>query len=107
MQINRQDSTLKISGVQALGTANAIWFQEQVGALLAADLSAIEFDLSAIEGMDSGGLAALLALREAAEKHGGGAIALRLLHPRHPVQQMLELTRIHHLFEIVPFHGAA
>jgi anti-sigma B factor antagonist len=70
-------------------------------AALGRDVKAIEIDFSQTRTVDSCGLSALVSLQKAAEESQPGGIALRLLNPCPPVQQMLELTRLHYLFEIV------
>jgi anti-sigma B factor antagonist len=58
----------------------------------------IEIDLSETRFIDSCGLGALVALHKTACGHKG---VVRLLNPLPPVQQILELTRMHRIFEIV------
>jgi len=48
--------------------------------------------------VDSCGLGALVALHKTAAARGG---VLRLINPTPPVQQILELTRMHRIFEII------
>jgi anti-sigma B factor antagonist len=48
--------------------------------------------------VDSCGLGALVALHKTAAAHGG---VLRLINPTPPVQQILELTRMHRIFEVI------
>jgi anti-sigma B factor antagonist len=48
--------------------------------------------------LDSCGLGALISLHKTACTRNG---AVRLLNPTPPVQQILELTRLHRVFEIV------
>jgi anti-sigma B factor antagonist len=69
-------------------------------------LEAIELDLSETTFVDSFGLGALVTLyKTARERSLNGGPVVRVLHPRPPVQQVFELTRMHHIFEIVLRNG--
>ena len=53
--------------------------------------------------MDGAGLGALVSLYETAKEHRKReGFAIRLTNPTPTVQQMIELARLHHLFEIRP-----
>jgi len=65
---------------------------------LADRLKNIDIDLSQTMFLDSCGLGALISLHKTACTRSG---AVRLLNPTPPVQQILELTRLHRIFEIV------
>ena len=103
MEIQRQNGTLSVRGLRELTTANARNFRNAVGAALAPELESIEIELSQTGLVDSGGVGALLSVYHTANgmNHNGG-VALRLLNPQPPVRQLFELTRMHHVFEIVP-----
>jgi anti-sigma B factor antagonist len=59
-------------------------------------------DLSETTFVDSFGLGMIASLyKSASDLNTNGPPAIRLLHPQPPVQQLFELTRMHHLFEIV------
>ncbi len=64
---------------------------EQVSASLVVDVSAVDF-------IDSSGLAALVRMREVARSHPGGG--LTLTGPGEAVRELLELTRLDRIFEI-------
>ena len=100
MNIQLQETTLKISGVKELGAANSNAFREQVRAALPTTLHAIEIDLSETSFIDSCGLGALISLYKTANSLNGG-VSVRLLNPSRRVQQLFELTRLHRIFEIV------
>jgi len=102
MEIQRQNGTLRIAGLSELTFANARDFRKAVAPKLDSELSEIEVDLSQTEFVDGGGLGALLSIYRAAnEKNPGKVVALRLLYPQPTVLQMLELTQLRHLFEVV------
>jgi len=81
-----------------LSAANANAFRDQVRGSLADKLKNIDIDLSQTMFLDSCGLGALISLHKTACTRSG---AVRLLNPTPPVQQILELTRLHRVFEIV------
>ena len=57
----------------------------------------VRIDLTPTRTLDSTGLAALLTVQETLGKAGG---RVRLLNPAPPIMQLLELTRMHRLFEM-------
>jgi anti-anti-sigma factor len=103
MKLDRQNGTLTVHGIRELSAANARSFREAVCAAFSPGLRVVEIDLSQMSFVDGGGLGALASLYVAASGPGGGEIqVIRLLHPQPPVQQLLELARMHQVFEIVP-----
>jgi anti-sigma B factor antagonist len=107
MNIERQNGSLNITGLRELCAANARSFRKEVSAAFYPELKTIQIDLSQAGFVDSSGLGALVSLYKAANQgnHHGG-VTVRLLHPPSPVQQVFELTRAHHLFEIVLRNGS-
>jgi anti-anti-sigma factor len=106
MDISRQDGTLSVKGLRELSSANAHSFHSTVATALSHDLKAIEIDLSQTHAVDGAGLGALVSLYETAKGHTNRAgFAIRLTNPTPPVQQLIELARLHHLFEITPPDG--
>jgi anti-anti-sigma factor len=102
MEIQRQNGKLNIAKLDEITFANARDFRKAIAPHLDSELKEIEVDLSDTEFVDGGGLGALLSLyRTANEKTPGRIVSLRLLHPQPPVLQMLELTQMKHLFEVV------
>lgn len=97
MKIQNDGDTLRISEVTELGAATANQFRDQARAALEETHRQIDIDLSQTTFIDSCGLGALIALHKTACGRKG---AVRLLHPQPPVQQILELTRMHHIFQI-------
>jgi anti-sigma B factor antagonist len=98
MKIQIQGETLRISGVRELGASNSSEFRDQARAALTEDQKHIEIDLSETTFLDSCGLGTLIALHKTTGSRNG---IVRLLNPTPGVQQILELTRMHRLFEIV------
>ncbi len=96
MQI--QGNTLLIAEIKELGAANANGFRDWVRSSLTDGQKNIDVDLAHTTFIDSCGLGALIALHKTACAREG---TVRLLHPQPQVQQILELTRMHRIFEIV------
>lgn len=103
MNLNQQNGTLSVTGLSELNAANARAFRSTLAQAMSHDLHAIEIDLSQTQSVDGVGLGALVALYETAKEHRKReGFAMRLTNPTSTVQQMLELARLHHLFEITP-----
>lgn len=99
MKIKNEGQTLSISEIPELTAVNSGHFREEVNAVLPDSPALIEIDLSKTRFMDSSGLGALFALYRAAGEASG--TTLRLLNPTPEIQQLLELTQMQQLFEIV------
>jgi anti-sigma B factor antagonist len=100
MKILQIDGTLNASMIEQLGAAEADLFQEEIEAAMSPELKAIEIDFSDTSFVDSHGLGALLTVhRTACSRHGD--VPLRVVNPKPSVQQILELTRMHRVFQIV------
>ena len=101
MKINHENGKLSVTGLRELNAANARAFRSALARALPQDLQAIEIDLSQTQAVDGAGLGALVALYETAQEHRKReGFAIRLTNPTPTVQQMIELARLHHLFEI-------
>ena len=98
MRIEHTGDTLRIYGVKQLDAATATHFQDKVAEAMTGALRHIEVDLSRTIFLDSCGLGRLVALRKLVCGRGG---TVRLLNPAPPVQQMLELTRLYRVLEVV------
>ena len=99
MEIIQHEQVLRIRGIRALSGGHAHSIRDTICAALTPDIETIEMDLSETSQVDGCGLGALVALYKASNY---GRLTLRLLHPQPAVQQVIELTRLHHLFEVVP-----
>jgi|SRR5437867_13240381 len=98
MRIEPAGDTLRIFEVKELDATTATSFQDLIEEALTERIRHIEIDLSGTVCLDSCGLGALAALRRFLDGQGG---AVRLLDAAPPVQQMLELTRLCRLLEVV------
>src|SRR6267142_4174787 len=98
MKLQIQNDILSISGIKELCAANSNSFKDQIRASMTDDQKVIEIDLSQTLFVDSCGLGALIALHKTTCSRNG---MVRLVNPTPPVQKILELTRMHRIFEIV------
>ena len=99
MKIENLGKCLSISEIPELTAVNSASFRDEISAVLPGAPSIIEIDLSQTRFVDSSGLGALFALyRTNAQREG---VVLRLLNPRPEIQQLLELTQMQQIFEIV------
>ena len=99
MKMQMRGETLLVSEIKELGAATSNDFRDQVRAAYSRDgVRNLEIDLSATMFVDSCGLGALVALHKTVCGRNG---AIRLLNPTPGVLQLLELTRMHRIFDIV------
>lgn len=99
MKIENLGQCLTISEIPELTAVNSAHFRDEVRAVLSTAPAVIEIDLSQTSFMDSSGLGALFALYRATGE--GTGVILRLLNPKPEIQQLLDLTQMQQLFEIV------
>jgi anti-sigma B factor antagonist len=103
MNIQQKEHTLNIRGLRELTAANARSIRDVLCASVVPGTKIIEVDLSEISFVDGCGLGALVALyKTASEQNEEVTPVIRLLNPQPPVRQLIELTRMHQLFDIVP-----
>ena len=98
MKLQIENETLKITGVHELGAGTAIPFRDQVRAAMNPSLKAVEIDLSKTSFVDSCGLGALIAILKSARNQNA---TVRLVNPTAAIRQILEMTRLHRLFEVI------
>ncbi len=89
---------LTIGGLVELNSANSTAVRDDTRAALRENIRTLDVDLSQTRFVDSSGLGALIALHKTLCSRGG---TVRILNPAPPVLQILELTRLHRVFEIV------
>jgi anti-sigma B factor antagonist len=104
MKLELRGDAARITAVRQLAAANANAFRDWIRAELTDGQHNIEVDLSETTFLDSSGLGALVALHKTAQGRGG---VLRLIHPQPPVQQLLELTRLDQIFEVIRIQADA
>lgn len=98
MKLQANGDTLRISAVKELSATSSNSFRDETRRAFVEGQTNIEIDLSQTTVVDSCGLGVLVALHKTASSRGG---ALRLLNPNPAVQQILELTRMHRIFEVI------
>lgn len=98
MNINDNGEVLAVGGISELAAGNASQVRDEVRAALKEKHAAIEFDLSGTTFLDSSGLGSLISLHKTMMGRSG---SVRLKNPTPVATQVLELTRMHRIFEIV------
>jgi anti-sigma B factor antagonist len=99
MKIESKGECLSISEIPELTAVNSAVFRDEVSFALKPSQTVIEINLSQTRFMDSSGLGALFALYRATAQRDD--LVLRLLNPVPEIEQLLELTQMQQLFEIV------
>ena len=103
MRIEQHLDTLHVFGVRQLDSAHASMVYESVLEAVTAAVRNIEVDLSGTVFLDSCGLGTLVALRKLVAPRAGG---VRLLNPTPAALQLLELTRLYRVLEVVQREAA-
>src|SRR5262245_23290679 len=103
MEISQNEQTLSIHNIRDLSGNPAHALRDAICAALTPNIEVIEIDLSQATHMDGCGVGALVSLyKTAGTINNQRPPAIRLLYPQPAVQQVLELTRLHHMFEVIP-----
>jgi len=90
--------TLVVTGLQELVAGNASQMRDAIRAELKPAHTVLDLDLSTVTFLDSSGLGTLISLHKTMRTQNG---TVRLIKPTPNVHQILELTRLHRVFEIV------
>ncbi|MCC6231588.1 MAG: STAS domain-containing protein [Verrucomicrobiales bacterium] len=98
MNLAPEATILQVRAPDELNASNAGPFRDLVRNSLKPEHQKIDLDFSATRFVDSSGLGALISLHKAMVSRSGG---VRVMNPTLQVQQILELTRMHRLFEII------
>jgi anti-sigma B factor antagonist len=98
MKIEANNDRLLVSDIAELTAANAASSKDEIKAALKDEHKQVDLDLSTTGFVDSSGLGVLISLHKAMSARDG---KLRIINPADSIQQILELTRLHRLFEIV------
>ena len=99
MNTTHSKSTLLVSDIHELTAATSPDVKNHVRFSFEKGMTNLDLDCSRLDFVDSSGLGALISMQKLANERGG---RLRLLSPKPTVVQVLELTRLHRVFEIVP-----
>ena len=97
MKIEKTFNTLTVRDLLQLNAVNSSVFRDETRAALTTQ-TVLDVDLSQTRMVDSSGLGALIALHKTMASRKGH---VRILFPTPTVEQVLELTRLHLVFEIV------
>lgn len=98
MKIESQNKTLFVTELAELAATSAAATRDAIRGALAPQHTTLLIDLSQVCFLDSSGLGALIALHKTLSTSGG---QVQLLNPTPAAQQVLELTRLHRILEIV------
>jgi|ERR1051326_2884555 anti-anti-sigma factor len=98
MKIEQHANTLHVLELRELDSANAAIVLDAVREAMTDMVRHIEVDLSDTAWLDSCGLGTLVAFRKLVAGRGG---AVRLRNPSPPALQILELTRLYRVLEVV------
>lgn len=85
-------------GVSRLDAAAARDFKKQIEAMWSPEVKRVELDFAGVDFLDSSGVGALLGVYKRLPKESA---SVRLLNVKAPVQSVIELLRLHRIFEIV------
>lgn len=99
MIIKIEGQTLTVSDIPELTAVNSGVFRDEINAALRDAPALVEINLSKTRFMDSSGLGALFSIYRTVGASSG--TTLRLLNPTPEIRQLLELTQMQQLFEIV------
>jgi len=94
----RADGTLEVGGIVELVASNAALVRDGIREQLVPGCPALELDLSGVTFLDSSGLGALISLHKTLRASGA---EFRIINAAPNVVQLLELTRLHRVFQLV------
>lgn len=100
----QHDSVTVVQITDKLVMSNAEAMRESLAALVDQGNRRIVIDLRLVGFVDSSGLAVLIALFKRLSREQGQLV---LLHPQNNVRALIELTRLHQLFDIYEDDNAA
>jgi len=96
--LNQDPQKTEVTGLSELIAANAAQVRDDIRNALPPGVTILDLDLSSVTFLDSSGLGALISLHKTMRSRNG---TVRLINPAPNVRQILELTRLHRVFEIV------
>jgi anti-anti-sigma factor len=104
MKIQTESDTVRVTDLSEIDEARAGAIHDGICAALPSAVRAIEIDLSKVRALDSSGVGVLVAMYDTVSRRRAPVI-WRLLNPAPHVRQLLELMRLHRIFEITPARG--
>ena len=93
----REDKLRAEVGVPRLDAASARDFKKQIDSIWSEGVKRVELDFASVDFIDSSGVGALLGVYKRLPQASGN---VRLLNVKAPVQSVIELLRLHRIFEI-------
>ncbi len=100
MKIRVDTDTVRVSDLRELGEDQAGELAADIGAAVSGGARTVEFDLSQFRSIDCSVVDRLIAIHDAVSR--AGALVWRVVNPPPDVRQLLELVRLHRVFEITP-----
>jgi anti-anti-sigma regulatory factor len=100
MKIKVDTDTVRISDLRELNDDQAGELAADIGAAVSEGAHVVEFDLSQLRAIDCSAVDRLMAIHDNVSRVG--ALVWRLINPPPDVRQLLELVRLHRVFEITP-----
>ncbi len=98
LQVEVKAGKVLVIGLRELSAVNSDAVRERVRQRISPTANTVEFDMSETVFIDRSGLGALMAVHETTRAYEGN---LRLVNPNPQVAELLELTRMHRLIELV------
>lgn len=93
----QKDTLRMVVGVNRLDAASSRDFKKEVDALWSDDVAQVEMNFEKVDFIDSSGVGALLGVYKRLPQESA---AVRLNNVNGPVQSVIELLRLHRIFEI-------
>jgi anti-anti-sigma regulatory factor len=100
MKLKLDTDTVRISDLRDLDEDQAGDLAADIGAAVSGGAKVVEFDLSQFRAIDCSVVDRLIAIHDAVSR--AGALVWRVVNPPPDVRQLLELVRLHRVFEISP-----
>jgi anti-anti-sigma regulatory factor len=100
MKLKVDTDTVRVSDLRDLNEDQAGELAADIGAAVSGGARIVEFDLSQFRAIDCGAVDCLLAIRDNVARVGD--VVWRLVNPPPDLRQLLELVRLHRVFEITP-----
>jgi anti-sigma B factor antagonist len=97
MRFESDGQVLQVFGVTELNASSATAFRDQIRSALQPQHTRLDLEFSDLRFLDSSGLGALIALHKTMVGRQGH---VRIVNAQPHVQQVLELTRMHRIFEL-------
>jgi anti-sigma B factor antagonist len=98
MKLQNTGNTLRVSQLKELTASNAASVRDSIKEGLQAGHQNLDMDLSETTFIDSSGLGVLISLQKTLRARSG---VIRIVRPTPAVIQVLELTRMHRIFDLV------